>query len=88
MGTGLGRHLDEQPNLDNLPDKLNVEEGTLVYASESLVLSSITLVLKSITRSQEPPTRLRSIRPPRGPRGNLPYKLGEMVGKGRLWVEP
>ena len=30
VGTGLGRHLDFMPNLDHIPDKSTVEEGTWV----------------------------------------------------------
>lgn len=30
IGTGLGRYMDEIPDLDKIPDKLTVEQGTLI----------------------------------------------------------
>ena len=36
VGTGLGRHLETKPNLDNIPDKLTIEEGTYSIDHESV----------------------------------------------------
>lgn len=33
-GTGLGRHLDVQPNMDNMKDVLTVDQGTSIFGEK------------------------------------------------------